>query len=104
MHRCATSKIQSTHLRYPTVWIPCPTRNRIVDKCCPYEDEYHARKHATSFGSRADGQRGSYRREHTLEDTESEFGDSHCWLRQHVHESDILKIADEFPSGFRKRE
>lgn len=39
MHRSSARKIESTHQKYPTVWIPGPVSNRIVDNSRPNKHE-----------------------------------------------------------------
>jgi len=71
--RSTTGEIETSENKHPTVWVPCPAGDGIIDNGCPYEDEDAARKHSSSFSGSADGKCGSNCCEHTLEDGEGEI-------------------------------
>ena len=90
-----SGKIKTTENINPTIGIPCPTGDRIVDNGCPDEDEDDTRKHATAFSSSANCESWSDGSEHTLENGECQVGDVSSLLSQNTFISKVLEIADE---------
>ena len=56
MHRCAASKVESTHRCYPPVRIPRPASDRVVDECSPDKHEDNAGEHTASLRNSTDGE------------------------------------------------
>jgi hypothetical protein len=97
--RSTTGEIETSENKHPTVWVPRPTGNGIIDDSCPHEDEDAAREHASAFRSSANGKCGSNCGEHTLEDGEGEIRDVAGLLCQNAVETKVLEIANERTGG-----
>ena len=56
MDRGATSEVETAHEQGPTIGVPGPVGNRIVDNRCPDEDENIGGKHAAAVGGSANSE------------------------------------------------
>lgn len=97
--RSTTGEIETSENKHPTVCVPRPTGNGIIDESCPHEDEDAAREHASAFRGSADGKCGSNCGEHTLEDGEGEIRDVAGLLCQNAVETKVVEITDERTGG-----
>ena len=99
MDRSTTSEIETAQLVYPTIGIPSPAGNGIVDDRCPDKDENDAREHATTLSYSADGESRSDGSEHTLENCEEKIGNIAALLSQNTLETEVIEVTDEFVGG-----
>ena len=56
MHRCATCKVQTTHSKGPSLRVPGPAGDRVVDDGGPDEDEDEHGSETGTFGETAYGE------------------------------------------------
>lgn len=59
VHGSSSGKVETTHDEGPTVGIPGPVGNRVVDDGRPDEDEHHCGTEAAAFCDTADGDHGA---------------------------------------------
>lgn len=91
----ATCEIETTQDEDPTIGVPGPARNGIIDNGCPDKDEDTAWEHASSLCCGANSKRGCNCSEHTLENSEGKIRNIACLLSQHTSETDVVKVANE---------
>jgi hypothetical protein len=103
MHRGAACKIETPHLVDPTIRIPSPACDRVVNEGCPYKYKNHAWEHSTALRSSADSQGGSNGSKHALKDRVREIADIHSGLSEDAFEAKVLKITDKLARRMRKR-
>ena len=90
MDGSTASKVETAQLVYPTVGVPCPAGNRVINDCGPDKDEDHARKHATTFSGCTNCECRGDSREHTLEDRKKEIGDVSTLLSEDSLETEVV--------------
>lgn len=95
MDGSTTGEIETSENKHPTVCVPCPAGDGIVDEGGPDEDEDTARKHASSFRGGADSEGGGNCREHTLENSEGEIRNIAGLLCQNTLETEVVEVTDE---------
>lgn len=64
----SSSEVETTQNEGPTIGVPCPASNGIIDNGCPYEDEDKERAETTAFGDGTNGDHGPMRTDLTRED------------------------------------
>lgn len=75
MHRSAPREIQSPELIDPTIRIPSPTRQGVIDERRPDEHENNTRQYPAPLAHGADEKRDGQAGEHSLIDGIEEVGD-----------------------------
>src|SRR5271156_944877 len=99
MNRCPTCEIKTSQDRDPTVRVPRPASNWIVNNSCPDKNKHTAREHTTSLCCCTDCQSRCYRCEHALVNRKREIRNIACLLGQYASETNIVKITNEPASG-----
>jgi len=72
--RAATGKVEVAEGEEPTVGIPRPISNRVIDDSSPDEDENTGRQHTPTVRDGADGESRRDGSEHALEQAEEDVG------------------------------
>lgn len=92
-----TSEIQAAHDQTPSVRIPGPAGDDVVDQCAPDEGEDDHWHDSSSLRRCSQCQRWCYGGEHALINGEKESRDgwSRFRLVEHVHEKGVVQVADE---------
>ena len=76
MNRSTSCKIKATNDAAPTIGVPRPAGNRVVDDGGPDEHKDEAGEHAATLGNGAGRKGDSDGTEHTLVDGEKDGGDA----------------------------
>jgi len=93
--RSTSCEIKTSQDKDPTLGVPGPACDGIVDNRCPDEDEDTAWEHASALCCSANGKCGCNCSEHTLEDCEGEIRDIAGLLSQNAFETDVVEITNE---------
>jgi hypothetical protein len=94
-----SSEIESAQLVDPTVGVPRPAGNGIIDNGCPDKDEDDGRKHTTTLGDSANGESRGNSSEHTLENGKEKIGNVAGFLGKNTLETKVVEISNEFAPG-----
>ena len=91
--RSASCVIKRGQVEEPSVGVPGPAGDRVVDDGGPDEHEDDAGQHAAALGDGSDGQGYCYASEHSLVDGEEEVGDlvaAYAGGAEDVAKADVL--------------
>lgn len=107
MHGGATGKVQHTHLVRPSIRVPSPTGDGVVDNSGPNKDEDDAWEHAATLGDGAGSKGDGHGGEHALVDGEEHIRDvsgAHRGPGQDIFETKVGQVTDEGARRVRKGE
>jgi hypothetical protein len=107
VHGGSTSKVETSEFVRPSVRVPGPVGNRVVDERRPNEDKDNRRTELAALGDRTDCKHGRNRREHELIDAEHNRGNArraHRRSVEHIDQGRMLEITDKGPSCLRESE
>src|SRR4030042_6108085 len=93
-----SGKVKSAKISNPTSYSPDPVCKRIVDKCCPQNEEDKVGLEFKSFGKCAGNQSGCNHSKHHLEDHKCLVRNCGCVVRvgikSHTSEPNPFKTSD----------
>lgn len=102
MHGSTTGEVQATHLDGPSIGVPGPAGDGIIDDGGPDEHEDDAGQHTTALGNGTGSKGHGDGGEHALVEAEEQIGDTVGADRragENITKSDVGQIADKGTGG-----
>lgn len=100
MHRGTASEVKSTHLVRPSIGVPGPAGDGVIDDSGPHEDEDDAGEHSAALGDGAGRKGHGQGGEHALVDGEEHvryMGRTDRRPGQDIAEAKVCQVTNEGP-------
>jgi len=101
--RGTSSEIKTSHKVRPTVSVPGPASNGIIDDGGPDEDKDNHRKNTSTLGSSTNSKSRGNGSKHALVNSKDQIGDlgtANRGIAKDTSEEGVIKVTDELSTSF----